>query len=405
MATILYSKTLGKTNNLIVDSDPSAGGGVVAPAGSTANIIDTGSIYIKNSTTATDWSLIQTSFNLNDPNALYKDGSRQLTGDWTVGAFNFLDTGGGVSLKVESRQLFLADATAVLEWGDMLLRNSAGNRSVDWDLSYLYDTNAIVRINWAIGMTNDSVGANSIDSENRLLIDGSSNTSIEWGTTRILRDISTQQSVDWDFRQLFDTAGVEAINYADRKGYTSADKLSINWESEILVDNDRIVLDWKNQFLHQDWGCDSNFSIGGLISSYRGVSTVSGGVPSILASSVQTGKTAAITATTIYVVPASKNGMYKVSFVASITTAASTSSVLGGTNGFQIKYTDQNDSVVKTSPAGLQVSSVNTTATTISGVFIANCKASTNLQYLMDYTSVGVTGMAFNINIKVEAIG
>jgi hypothetical protein len=139
--------------------------------------------------------------------------------------------------------------------------------------------------------------------------------------------------------------------------------------------------------------------------TYNNIATVTNGIPSLYASSDLTAQTAAIGATTIYAVPAGGQGMYRVSWVATITTAASTSSVLGGANGFQVIFTSPTDSVVKTSVAGNSVTSVaNTTGTTVSGELIAFCKLSTNLQYSFGYTSVGATPMAYELHIRVEAI-
>ena len=74
--------------------------------------------------------------------------------------------------------------------------------------------------------------------------------------------------------------------------------------------------------------------------------------------------------------------MYRINYVATITTVDSVSATLGGTNGFQIIFTDNNDSVVKTSnPTTPVISAVNATGTTISGSVIAYCKPNTNLQY------------------------
>lgn len=155
------------------------------------------------------------------------------------------------------------------------------------------------------------------------------------------------------------------------------------------------------------WSLYGNGPLGlaGKCARYNAIDTVSNGIPSEYATVDLTGQTAAIVATTAYAVPASGLGMYRVSWVATITTAASSSSILGGTNGFQIKYTDGNDSVVKTSVAGNSITSAaNTTGTSVSGCLIAYCLASSNLQYLFDYTSVGGTPMAYNLHIKVEAL-
>jgi len=123
-----------------------------------------------------------------------------------------------------------------------------------------------------------------------------------------------------------------------------------------------------------------------------------------------TAQGAAISATTIYAVPASGAGNYRISFAAKVTQAATTSCVLGGANGFQLVYTDANDSVVVTTPAAVPFNSTttllttNTTQNQYSGVVIARCKASTNLQYVFGYTSVGATPMQFALHIVVEKL-
>lgn len=133
-------------------------------------------------------------------------------------------------------------------------------------------------------------------------------------------------------------------------------------------------------------------------------SLVSQGIPKVVGTPVDlTAQGAAITATTIYAVPTS--GKYRICFVATITRASSTSSVLGGAGGFQFLYTDTDDSVVKTTATTMFLtSSVNTTATTISGTAIVNAKASTNIQYQVGYTSVGVTAMQYNYHAWVERV-
>lgn len=141
----------------------------------------------------------------------------------------------------------------------------------------------------------------------------------------------------------------------------------------------------------------------GIIQQYNGITLVNNGVPSQVATSSLTAQGAAISATTIHAAAAS--GLYRVSFVASITRAATTSSALGGTNGFQIKFTDPNDSVVKTTSTTMFITSAgNTTGTVIAGTALVNAKAGTNIQYLIDYTSVGVTSMQYDLSVMVEKL-
>jgi hypothetical protein len=131
------------------------------------------------------------------------------------------------------------------------------------------------------------------------------------------------------------------------------------------------------------------------------------GCSNIVAKSTLTGQVAAITATTIFAIPSGGAGMYRVSYVATVTTAAGGGSPsLGGTTGFQVKFTNSSDSVVKTSnPTTATVSAVNATATTISGDLYAYCAASTNLQYLFGYTAGTGATFTYDLTIYVEYLG
>ncbi len=153
----------------------------------------------------------------------------------------------------------------------------------------------------------------------------------------------------------------------------------------------------------------------GLVKQYAAINTVGQGVPAEYATVDLTAQGAAITATTIYAVPAAGAGVYRISWVATVTQAASTTSTLGGTAGYQVLYTDADDSVVKTTPAAgapsagvnqaySQTNQGNTTATQISGCIVVRAKASTNIQHQFDYTSAGATPMQYNLHVRVEAL-
>jgi hypothetical protein len=116
-----------------------------------------------------------------------------------------------------------------------------------------------------------------------------------------------------------------------------------------------------------------------------------------------TNQTAALTSQTLYNVPANGAGLYRVSYVARVTTVATISSVLGGTNGLQLLYTDVDDSTVITTAAGLTVA-LNTLQAQLSGVQVVNAKASTAISYSFGYTSSGVTVMAYALHVRLEAL-
>lgn len=152
----------------------------------------------------------------------------------------------------------------------------------------------------------------------------------------------------------------------------------------------------------------------GKITNYNSVATVSNGVPSEIVTVDLTAQGAAIAATNL-IASAPASGMYRISWVAKVTQAAAApaTSVLGGTNGFQITYTDVDDSVVVTTPtwweggnngAAPTSAAGNTTGTYIGGSLIVNAKVATAIKYAIDYTNGGATPMQFNLHIKLEAL-
>lgn len=142
----------------------------------------------------------------------------------------------------------------------------------------------------------------------------------------------------------------------------------------------------------------------GTITNYAATSLVGQGVASQIATIDLTAQTAAITATNL-TASAPRTGMYQISWSATITTAASTSSVLGGANGFRVGFTSPTDSVAKTVVAGNSVTSAaNTTGTAVAGSYVVYAKTGTAITYAFDYTSVGGTPMAFELHIRLEAM-
>ena len=166
-------------------------------------------------------------------------------------------------------------------------------------------------------------------------------------------------------------------------------------------------------------GINSPFSVGnnwqgpqllaGLITKYNNIATVSNGVPSELATVDLTAQTAAVGTTTLYSVPSTGAGQYRLSWDAKVTTAAGTSSTLGA---LTIVYTDP-DGVVQTitAPATVPAGTIattnagNTTTSSLLGMpLILNCKASTNITYAMAYASNAANAMNYNLHIKLEAM-
>lgn len=138
------------------------------------------------------------------------------------------------------------------------------------------------------------------------------------------------------------------------------------------------------------------------ITTFAGATTVGLGVPSEIITIDLTAQAAAITATNL-VASAPRTGHYQISWSATITTAGTTS-VLGGTNGFQVGYTSPTDSVAKTTVPGNSVTSAaNTTGTAVGGVEVVYAKTGTAITYAYDYTSTG-TAMNYELHIRLLAL-
>lgn len=149
----------------------------------------------------------------------------------------------------------------------------------------------------------------------------------------------------------------------------------------------------------------------GKVTEYNDIATVSKGIPSILATVDLTGQTAAVATTTLYAVPASGAGVYRVNWYAKVTTAATTSSTLGA---LTITFTDPSGVAVTMTAAGLtNAGAIATTRTTnsttntgvLNGVpLVINANNSTNIQYAFAYASSGATAMQYTLRIKLEAL-
>lgn len=136
---------------------------------------------------------------------------------------------------------------------------------------------------------------------------------------------------------------------------------------------------------------------------------ITSAVPSGFTPVDQVAQNAAIGTTTLFAVPATGQGQYRVSWNAKVVTAAGSSSTLGA---LTITYTDV-DGVVQTITAAAQIaagtiatsSAGNTTTTVLLGLPITlNCKASTNIQYAFAYASNAANAMNYNLHLRLEAM-
>jgi hypothetical protein len=147
------------------------------------------------------------------------------------------------------------------------------------------------------------------------------------------------------------------------------------------------------------------------LATYNAIATVNHGVPEQVAT-VDSSNSAAITATTLYTPGAT--GQFRISASLIVTTAATTSSILGGTTGVVITYTDGTSSAaqsvtmyaVNQSAAVITIGTGNTGNTTTSQYLCTPiyiyAKTGVPIQYAIGYTSVGGTAMVYEAHVLAE---
>jgi len=110
--------------------------------------------------------------------------------------------------------------------------------------------NGDAQISGSLGVTGSFSVQDSIDSANKILIGagplpGSTEDSVNWDS-RTLYDTSGNFSVRWgNLRTLFDASAVNSVAWDTRITKDSADKQSIDWQNRQLKNSvETVVLDW-----------------------------------------------------------------------------------------------------------------------------------------------------------------
>ena len=269
------------------------------------------------------------------------------------------------------------------------LTDETGSGAVVFATSPTISTPKIVEIKNTAGIT-------SLNTDTALLSDSGNYASIDFQNRWLYGNLGSWITLDWNNCQLNDNSGNISIDWTER------------WLSNF---NGDIVFDYTgNRSSGTPFSFDNsgNVCLTKQIAYYNNFATAGNGQSAIRAVHDTTTNAAAKTATTLYAVPAANGGSYRISFVAKVTRAATTSSVLGGTGAFQAIYTDADDSVVVTTGTITNVSGANlagnTTQTVYSGTVTVNAKESTNIQFTFGYTSVGATTMQYNLHVRCEQI-
>jgi hypothetical protein len=101
------------------------------------------------------------------------------------------------------------------------------------------------------------------------------------------------------------------------------------------------------------------------------------------------------------------SALYRITWYACLTVAATSSSWIGGVNGFQIVYTPAESGPSVTSPASpLATGQYNMVGTTIgSGVVMCAVVPGSQIGFSFGYSSTGATAAQYAMHVRVEYLG
>jgi hypothetical protein len=145
----------------------------------------------------------------------------------------------------------------------------------------------------------------------------------------------------------------------------------------------------------------------GVVTRVAGNATTKQGISSTISTSIKTAQAAALSGTSLVTTTPSA-GMWRISFVATITTAATAAGVLGGTTGFTITYVNGNgDSVTKTTALStpLGIGATNSTGDSASGDLYCYASSASAITYSYGYTAGTGTAMQYDIAVYAEFLG
>lgn len=137
------------------------------------------------------------------------------------------------------------------------------------------------------------------------------------------------------------------------------------------------------------------------------------GVPRVITTISTAFAQAAVSGAALFTAPIS--GYYRITYTGTLSTAATTSSILGGTTGFSVTFLDAHDFVTRspkfpevdqtgTSLSPATGNTINTTAGTISGSMGIYANSGNAITYSLGYTSVGATAMQYGLSVRVESM-
>ncbi len=197
-------------------------------------------------------------------------------------------------------------------------------------------------------------------------------------------------------------AGFSASSTAMMRIYASEDYTETNFGTRIEFYTTEIGSDLRAKSLSiLD---NRNLQLEAIINRYNSIDLELNGVPSIINELSSTDQAASTDYLTIYSIPASGEGYYRISFNLKVTTAATTSSSLE----FNVRYTDATDSQLTVVPPNKvnNVWSINSNSIndSLSNSVIIHAKASTDIEVRVNYATSGATAAKYKYNFFIEKI-
>lgn len=349
-----------------------------------------------------------------------------------IGGQQLINPGDGTEcMNWSNRQLFDSGSVQAVNWGNRLLSDTSGNTMIDWlNMIFYSPTNNIQSFAFDTSGNSYNYKNFNLSEASNIVLGTTTGTKIGTATSQKLGFfnatpvvqqsgslVTAMSNLGLVTSPTFPAGNLTGILGTQNGGtsfgsFTQGDIIYANSPSDLALLNDVAtgsVLISGGVSGNPSWS--TSLPLTAKISKYNNITTVANGIPSEVAQINSTGLTANVGASTLYAVPASGEGMYRVSAMLVTTTTASVSSTMPNA---QVVYTDKDSNTSVTldvSPilgaAGLGQSGLltaNAIGTVFSGVVCMYVKSSTTIQYqTVNYLSTAA-GMAYALRIRLEAL-
>lgn len=172
-------------------------------------------------------------------------GDLEITGNLLVDGFS--------TFASEIHDATLA-AVVTADFNSRLLYDSLGDISIDYGGGVLYDVaGGRAALDWYNRLMQDTSGATSIDWDARNLVNSAQMPIVDWENA-VINDTNSVLSIDADARTLNNSAGNMVFSYENGIGYTASGTAVLDLNNSALKHGTTTLFDWAHVILYSQSG-------------------------------------------------------------------------------------------------------------------------------------------------------